>query len=350
MSSDLELIEELRVQLGTQQMLAERIGVSASAISNWIAAQRVPPGSKTRLLQLRDDLLNHAGSLQQPNKTLPEPPVALRVDAERCGYWAKSAWSFHYLCEPKSPRASAITDELWRTWNSVHVSRYSTFRHYTRFRPFGTLPSDDDTSLDPDRYGVGFLDKWRPGPWTGASLSEGTQVNMAAAATLEPGHVSSGAYFARARDSVVRWADPNRSAYEFVTFKPECPAERTHLVLSIPRSLRGNGPTVAYRVALEYSQLYDVAGAIQSDSGELDQIVEPWGRVLPVQRLRPEMLHATSRDDRAWSTAWTNTEFAEKVVNRFAPSEERDVYIVTDDDPVPLATLVLFWPLPNQVT
>lgn len=344
MNSDLDLIEELKLQLGTQQLLAERINVSASAISNWIAAQRVPPASKTRLLRLKDELMNTvAGS---PRVSIPPPP-SLQVDAERCGYWAKSAWSFHYICEPSSARSGAVTDEMWCTWNSVHVSRYSTFRHYTRFRPFGALPSDAASSADPDRYGAGFLEKWHPGPWTEANFSKGTQVHMAASATLEPGQIASGAYFARARDSVVRWADPKRSAYEFVMFKAECPAERVNLVLSIPKSLRGTGPTVAYRVALEYSQLYDVAGAIQSDSGELDQIVEPWGRVLPAQRLRPDLLHGPLRDDRTWSTGWENEAFIQRVVTRFAPSEERDVYVVTDDDPVPLATLVLLWPLPN---
>jgi hypothetical protein len=347
MNSDLHLIEELRNRLGTQQALGERLGVSASAISNWISAQRIPPGSKTRLIQLRDELLSPAGA-GLPDRSLVEPPPALRTDAERCGYWARSAWSFHYLCEPNSPRASAITDEIWRTWNDVHVNRYSTFRHHTRFRPFGKLPRDDEESSDQDRSGFGFLERWRPGPWTKASFSEGTQVNMAAAAALEPGQITSGGYFARAYESVVRWADPKQSTYEFVTFKSECPTERSHLVLSIPRSLRGTGPTVAYRVALEHSQLYDVAGAIQSDSGELDQIIEPWGRVLPVQRLRPEMLQSAARADQSWSAAWSDLDLAERVVRRFTPNDERDVYIVSDDDPVPLATLVLFWPLPNQ--
>lgn len=337
-STDLELIDELRGLVGgTQLQLAERIGVKPSAISNWLAAKRVPHGSKERLLKLREELRNPEQSSKE-TRADTHIPDRLRSDAECCGFWGKSAWAFHYLREPEDPMNTAVDDDVWRTWNSVEVTQHSTFRHNSRYRPFA-----DSADLDPPECrGLGFLSGWRPDRWTEAHLSGGTQLHMAASADLEPTKSISGGYYLRARNSGMRWST-DEDSYEFVTFKAECPVESTHLVLSVPRSLIGHGLKVGYRVAMEYSQFYDIAKAIQSDTGELDRTIEPWGRVLPVQRMKPETIDAWAKD---WGSG--SSDEIQKIASLFAPSQDRDVYIVSDASPIPLATLLLFWPLPRK--
>jgi transcriptional regulator with XRE-family HTH domain len=343
-NTDIELIEELRgLAGGTQQLLADALEVTPSAISNWVSAKRVPEGSRTRLLRLRERLQN---SGDQPDSSFShsEAPERLRPDTDCCGFWAKSAWSFHYLCDTDDSN-TAVDDEIWRTWNSVRVSHHTTFRHHTRFKPAGNWSAQIDEERD--RFGIGFLKDWKPKEWKAADSNE-TQVYMTASADLAPGPPTSGGYFVRARKSVARWAS-TAHAYEFVTFKPECPVETAHLVLSIPRSILGNGPKLAYRVALEYSQFYDIAAAVQSDSGELDRLIEPWGRVLPVQRMRPEVIPGCDRKDgHHWADDWNGDEgLGKELAAKFAPSADRETYIVSDDSPIALGTLLLFWPMPT---
>lgn len=352
---DLELIEMgKRLAGGTQQGLAEELGVTPSAVSNWVAQGRVPSASRDRLVALVRRH-GHEALTQEDRSAMVvdgevKPPDHLSADAERCGFWAESAWCFNYIVDPDRPDDNALTDEVWRAWKNLRVTRPTMFRHYFRYQPFeGGTDAGAKPDEQADRFGFGYLKSWPPVDWSRARVAQTTVNYLGAHVHLEPGHHGSGGYFVRARQSVLRWAEDD-TVFEFVGFKPECPVQRVHLVLSIPKRLRAPGLLAAFRMATDYPQYYDFAERIVANQGHLADIVEPWGRDLTseIKRLPQRLLGSDGVAGlEGWEAGWSDEErvLVQDLTNKFSPSEDRDVFIVTDHDPPPLATLLMFWPL-----
>jgi hypothetical protein len=192
------------------------------------------------------------------------------------------------------------------------------------------------------------LKTWSPPSWGHANL-QGTRIEyLDAGAELTPGEHGCGGYFVRAERSILSHADA-ATTYEFVGFRPECPVKALHLVLSLPRELRGAGPMVAYLMSTDYPQYYDFASRIATNQGELDRLIEPWGRVVPVDRLRPEQLLDRDRPD-AWANGWDPDDQSNvrRIVELFRAEPGRDVSIATVLAPPSLTTLLMFWPLPQR--
>src|SRR5207247_1577582 len=94
-------------------------------------------------------------------------PDQLRSSAEDCGFWAESAWGFHYLDPDREGKDRPAADDGWRTWKDLHVIRSSTFRHYFRYQPLGSRYHAAGAHPGKDLRGFGFLRNWNPGknPW-----------------------------------------------------------------------------------------------------------------------------------------------------------------------------------------
>lgn len=103
---------------------------------------------------------------------------------------------------------------------------------------------------------------------------------------------------------------------------------------------------VAYLMSTDYPQYYDFASRIATNRGELDRLIEPWGRVVPVDRLRPEQLREWAQSD-AGGAGWGAEE--QEIIQRFTATQEagRDISIATIVNPPSLTTLLMFWPLPQ---
>lgn len=370
--SDRELIQRAKQSLGgNQKALAQGLAVTPSAISNWLAANRIPDASRAKVLALLDQLPR-----SQPMGLVAEPARASspnleqfnRPDVQHCGFLAESAWCFNYLVPSPIPGVPA-DDEVWRTWKGVQAIRSTTFRHYFRYllhdsktnekqhgqpRKNGQRPADGkNVAANPhpgsdDLRGFGFLKGWSPPSWDQTQIHNTHIEYLAASTELGPGDNGCGGYFARAQRSILSRAE-GTSTYEFVGFRSECPVKELHLVLSLPRALRGAGPMVAYLMSTDYPQYYDFASRISTNQGELDRLIEPWGRVVPVDRLRPEQLLEWGKSD-AWEAGWDSEdqEIVRKITDAFQSQPGRDVSVATIANPPPLTTLLMFWPLPQR--
>jgi hypothetical protein len=359
---DLELIEAAK-QLtgGTQHRLAEELGVRPSAISNWVTQGRIPPASRDRLLELMRrpaqgadnplfDRIHEAVAELSETITEPnvKPPQRLSADAERCGFWAESAWCFNYIIDPGGD--VALTDEVWRSWKHMRATRHTIFRHYFRYEPRDQSTASEGATKEEegDHFGFGFLKGWQTAPW---SRGKGADY-LTGHVHLNSGVYGSGGYFVRARNSVERCAK-DKTPFEFVGFRPECPVHEVHLVLSIPKRLRAPGLLAAFQMATDYPQYYEFAERIVANQGRLDDIVAPWGRDLTsdIKRLSRQRLGSDGELALGeWAAGWPQEgrELVDDLVKKFSHSEDRDVFIVSDRNPAPLATLLLFWPLPKR--
>ena len=369
--SDRDLIQQAKHLLGgNQQALAKALAITPSAISNWLTANRIPEGSRQKLVALLEQLQRGQHPSYPPEAApTPAPPsdVPNWPDIHHCGFWAESAWCFNYLVSPQK-EGDPGDDNVWRTWNGLHASRSTTFRHYFRYQPFAgrgpdrrSAPARRYDSRPPEAeltaralpskgepQGFGFLKGWSPPAWEQAHL-QGTRIEyLDASAELVPGSHGCGGYFVRAERSVLSQADA-ATTYEFVGFRPECPVKELHLVLSLPRELRGAGPMVAYLMSTDYPQYYDFASRIATNQGELDRLIEPWGRSVPVDRLRPEQLQKWDKS-KSWATGWApeDQELVRRIIELFRAEPGRDVSIATVLAPPSLTTLLMFWPLPTQ--
>lgn len=369
--SDRDLIQRAKQLLGgNQQTLAKALTVTPSAISNWLAVNRIPEASRNKVLALVDQL--HRGQppgagvearVQLPGTECPNGP-----DVQHCGFWAESAWCFNYLV-PSPISGEPADDEVWRTWNGLHATRSTTFRHYFRYQRVdrrntekpqgsqrkkdqvpGELPGSTRREATPsgDLKGFGFLRSWSPPSWEHAYV-QGTRIEYLDASTeLSPGGHGCGGYFVKAQRSILSQAD-GAATYEFVGFRPECPVKELHVVLSLPRELRGAGPMVAYLMSTDYPQYYDFAARIATNQGELDRLIEPWGRAVPVDRLRREQLLDWGKSE-AWAhgAGSEDREVVQKIIGSFQSEPGRDVSIATIASPPSLTTLLMFWPLPHR--
>ena len=196
--------------------------------------------------------------------------------------------------------------------------------------------------------GFGFLKDWSPPSWDHMQIHNAHIEYLDASAELTVGGHGCGGYFVRAHRSVMSRAE-GTTTYEFVGFRAECPVKEMHLVLSLPRELRGAGPMVAYLMSTDYPQYYDFASRISTNQGELDRFIEPWGRSVPVDRLRPEQLLEWGRSD-AWATGWSaeDQDTVRTITEAFQSEPGRDVSVATIANPPPLTTLLMFWPLPHR--
>lgn len=372
--SDRELIQHAKQLLGgNQKALAQELTVTPSAISNWLAANRIPEASRAKVLTLLEQL-----SRGQPAGSRPEitrgpalsPEEWSRPDVQHCGFMADSAWCFNYLV-PSPHSGEAADDEVWRTWKGVQAIRSTTFRHYFRYllhdrrttekrhsqpRKGEHRPADGkhaakahaDGADGEDLHGFGFLKSWSPPSWDHTQIHNTHIEYLDASAELTAGDHGCGGYFVRAHRSVMSRAEGS-TTYEFVGFRAECPVKEMHLVLSLPRELRGAGPMVAYLMSTDYPQYYDFASRISTNQGELDRFIEPWGRVVPVDRLRPEQLLEWGKSE-ARTTGWSADDQAtvRKITQAFQSEPGRDVSVATIANPPPLTTLLMFWPLPQR--
>lgn len=355
--TDTELIKQAMDLAGgiSQKALADRLGIQPSAVSNWISAERIPDQSKKKLIDFIERLRD--GSFVEPSQDFAEPvaipPDRLRADADRCGYWAESAWCFNYLPSPGEADAETTDDHVTRTFNGLNVLHTTTFRHYFRYQPFGETGGSKECS-----YGFGFLRDWKPNKGDRMVVDQTLVEYLGAHVELSRGRHGNGGYFVMAPDSVLCCASGSHS-YEFVGFKPECPVRTANLVLSIPKSLLGFGLPVAYVVSTDYVQYYDFGARIPRYRGDLDRLIEPWGQPLRVRRLLPEQVVGNSNsartgaDEPQWSLNWNDEDQEEvsRIVGQFAEEkrdEDREVYHVRAEYPPPLMTLLLFWPLPKR--
>lgn len=370
--SDRELIQRAKQLLGgNQKALAQGLAVTPSAISNWLAANRIPEASRAKVVTFLEQLTRNqpAGAASEAARApAPSSEDFNRPDVQHCGFLAESAWCFNYLV-PSPTADEPADDEVWRTWKGVHAIRSTTFRHYFRYLPHDGKNRDKrhDSArkheqrrasakgsaskahpANEDLRGFGFLKNWSPPSWDHAQIHNAHIEYLDASAELTPGDHGCGGYFIRAHRSVMSRAE-GTTTYEFVGFRSECPVKEMHLVLSLPRELRGAGPMVAYLMSTDYPQYYDFASRISTNQGELDRLIEPWGRVVPVDRLRPEQLLEWGKSD-AWAAGWgaADQDTVRKISDSFQSEPGRDVSVATIANPPPLTTLLMFWPLPQR--
>jgi hypothetical protein len=192
---------------------------------------------------------------------------------------------------------------------------------------------------------------WRATDWSTVQSGSTMANYLGAYAELSPGYQGSGGYFVRARNSTQRWAT-SEMPYEFAGFNPACPiVDNVNLVLSIPKRLRGPGLLAAFRMATDFPLYHGFASQIIDRQGALQDLVAPWGRELEYKTLRSEMLSEEQfRGMQGFAANWpgNDLQIVRTIVDRYIPTSDRDVFIVTDPDPPSLATLLIFWPLPRH--
>lgn len=337
------LLEEAIKKFGSQQELASAVGVTPSAVSAWVKAGTIPKGSRRLVL--------HAlgrGSTTADRHDAEVIPSALRHETSICGYFCDSAWSFNFIEDP-SGDADYTGDRVWRTWNGIKVLRDSTFRQFFRYKPLAGREVPDDDETKKDSVGFGFLSDWSPEGWPMVTDGEIRYLNVHSKVTKATAEF--GGYRAHAAKSV--YCRENKDVrYEFVGFRTECPVRHAHLIVSLPHSLRGSGPTAAYLMISDFPMFFDFGRQIQTDRGELEKLILPWGkplkpRLLTPDDLQPGRLRDPMLDCQPWSAQINDTSLVQEVTDYFS-RPGRDQYIVTADYPPALTTILFYWPLPKK--
>lgn len=367
-TQDMLLLQRAVEKIGSKKALAEELKIGPSAISNWVKSREIPKTWVERVAAVanRGQAAGREGGVALATRPPAAsrfsdhamPPEQLRVDAQRCGYWAEAAWNWIYVADPK-PGEAYVDAEIWRVWSNVNTLYSTIFRHHPRYRPLKDTAGVTDHSGAPS--GFGFLDAWRPPvdwslprPESHALSHEGVTCTLP-----QPGRA--GGYHFRAVDAIFTSEDAaarglskedrqngvESQRYEFVTFKAECPVISSNIVISLPQSLKAGGVSRAARIATDYSDYRDIAAKLDDDRYELQDIVRPWGAPLIVDTFDAARVFSGN----SWATG--DEAITAEIRRRFSDdhtgASSRRVYHVTDEFPQPLTTSVCFWRLPTKV-
>ncbi|MFT3924540.1 MAG: helix-turn-helix transcriptional regulator [Myxococcales bacterium] len=298
---DNDLIDQAkRLAGGTQRDLAEQLGVTPAAISNWLRAGRIPDEPRDRLLALiRERGSEPAAAVREPRDADEIPELlwqSRRGDIEQTRMWSRGAWCFNYVHAPTNGSSDFTSIDVWRAWEQLHTLPSSGKTHVS-FRHWLSAEFDESSNTKPAPKGWGFLEadhvsgevrhegrKSVPAPPNMDMRRHKNVLYVAAHKRLPIGTAYESGGYHVSTPGGIRSKRSKEQSMEFVAFSPGCPTETAHVLVSIPRNAYAH-PTACtihapYQLLYELAQLAGQPGALSS----VEEFIEPWGKQLLVQR------------------------------------------------------------------